>query len=144
MANYLIPIAISSQLDDTGVERVHAAPRSDRVRVYTEICAEDRGFYTWGGSGSNANMVITGGIESAWGVDNAPQWLIDLSLTNGSTFIVDFFDNGVYTTYETDGAGGAELVSGQSVSEGDYGRGVIYSADMSQSVCFIWQIPTAG
>lgn len=124
----LVPIAISSELDDTGHERIHTA---HKVPVPVPPCVLAKSYAVWGGSGNND------GINSA-GLVNVPEWL---NTADSPTILVDFFDDANYLTYQGDTYGWWTLTGSPTVFGVASGHGTIYSADMSNSVCFDWQIP---
>lgn len=144
----LIPAAISSGLDNTGEERIHAAPIINVTRPVAapNLCLDATGHEVWGGGTSNSMQVYPTEDNPDQGFENAPQWLID-ACDNSEGFLIDFFDEGDYITYVTYGEGNnnAQMAPDQDPIEFDaerpITRGVIYSMDMSQSICMNWFIP---
>jgi len=86
----LIPAAVSSQLDDTGEERIHVAPIVQVNRPVYEgggTCL-DTGVYTYGSS--QAGMIALNRIEIITAEEYWPTWLRNVE--NGQSVYFAFND----------------------------------------------------
>lgn len=126
----LVPAAISSELDDSGQERIHVANKVT-LSAPPAACAEALGYDAWGGSGTNYLLNVLGTL-------NAPTWL---NSTDNPIIYVDFFDDGNRIAYQAASQYRYEHMLLEDSLGSGAGRGTIYSQDMSQSVCFDWSIP---
>jgi hypothetical protein len=133
----MVPAAVSSELDDGGEERIHIANKQPEQFTPTPPanCATGIGYDVWSSGGNNFTILFAG-------LTNVPDWLAEIP----SVILIDFFDDGIIDTYdwvpELDDR--YEIRGEATVSGPSSGRGVIYSEDMSQSVCFDWEIPTGA
>lgn len=131
----LVPAAISSELDDSGQERIHVANKV--VSVPSSGCAVASGYAAWGW-GSAYMLKVYADVDGP-GVQNAPDWL---ATYDEATLHIDFYDDGNMLLYNRDTGPYFYRAPGQeSPDGGSSGRGTIYNADMSKSVCFTWDIP---
>lgn len=130
----IIPAAVSSELDNTGEERIHIANKqggTSTAPTPPATCTTAINFPAWDESGTNANLYPVG-------MTDMPSWLNEIP----DTILIDFFDNGTLITYNWNpNFGGYWEIDGVAAISNESGRGVIYSADMSQSICFDWEIP---
>lgn len=132
----MVPAAVSSELDDGGEERIHIAPKQEPVLVDIVDpggdCTTALGSAAWGNGGSNFELTYAG-------VTAMPDWLAEAP----DFILIDFFDTGNNVTYAWSTLNQLwERQDGEPLLGPQSGRGTIYSEDMSQSVCFDWQIPT--
>lgn len=126
----LVPAAISSELDDSGQERIHIANKIT-LSAPPIVCTEGKGSPAWGGGGSNSSLYVSGTL-------NAPTWLNGV---DNPIIYVDFFDDGNMAAYQAASQYHYDRMSPENSIGTEAGRGTIYSQDMSQSVCFEWEIP---
>ena len=134
----LVPAAISSELDDSGEERIHVA---NKVIPTAGLCAaaNDAIGASWNGNLHNKDLVYLY-------MTNTPSWLYPTDTGFAPAIHIDFYNTGdavpyYYASQEVYGYTGWH-------KDGEYptinapasGHGTIYNADMSQSVCFDWEI----
>ena len=136
----LIPAAVSSELDDSGRERIHIANKQI-VSDVPVLCATapQAAWYTGADSSKLIYTFMT----------NTPSWLVpDPSRPKTVDIYIDFYDDGDVIPYYHD----SYAEDDEWYAHGEYpviygpktGKGTIYSSDMSQSVCFNWNIPGGG
>lgn len=135
----LVPAAISSELDDSGQERIHVANKVTLSAPHA-VRAEASGYGAWGGSGGNRGLYLTAWAFGA-GVIDKPDWLENYT---EDTLWIDFYNDGNLSEYNAVGGtfSAYDLYEGSpSISAPASGHGTIYNTDMSKSVCFDWSIP---
>ena len=134
----LVPAAISSELDDSGQERIHVANKVT-LSAPPAVCAEASGYGAWGGNGSNWYLYLTAWAFGA-GVIDKPGWLENYT---EDTLWIDFYNDGNLSAYYAiDATFSAYNLSEDSpaITAPASGHGTIYNTDMSKSVCFDWSI----
>lgn len=126
----LVPAAISSELDDGGEERIHIANKQAEILTPPALCVEAIGIPAWTTSGNS-------GVLRVAGLVNNPDWLQVVE----DYIRIDFYDDGNNTRYLPWDENQWNSMSEVNIDGPASGRGVIYTDDMSQSVCFDWEIP---
>lgn len=144
----IVPSAVSSELDDGGEERIHIANKQPEVVVPPippAYCTAAITYNEWGGFGTNDSFYVyydPDGVNPE-GMQDSPEWLIQAAL-NGEQIQVDFYNDGylrLYNHHSGNYYSLADYASDVIYTTEELVRGTIYNSDMSQSICFDWQIP---
>lgn len=132
----MVPAAVSSELDDSGEERIHIANKvvPQNTPAPPQDCASAIPA-TWRCNNNNTEL-------SYEYLSGAPDWLYPVDTDTEPALHIDFYDDGndVPYYYSTEFDGWYKHGEYPTVTGPETGRGVIYSADYSQSVCFNWNI----
>lgn len=140
----IVPAAVSSELDDSGEERIHIANKQvPSTPVVGCATANDVFGNAWGEESHNEHLVYLY-------MTNTPSWLYPTDTGFNPAIRIDFYNTGdivpyYYASEENYGYTGWYKHGEYPVIDAPAsGHGTIYSADMSQSVCFDWSIPEQG
>lgn len=146
----IVPAAVSSQLDQGGEERIHIANTQSTVvdSNEEEDCLFAVSYEEWGGAGNNSSFYAyydPNKHSGPEGMQDSPEWIRQAGFA-GRDLLLDFYDDGNWVPYNHVTENTWRMADGYDMiySDGsqDLVKGTIYSWDMSQSVCFYWNIPT--
>lgn len=134
MARILYPIAISSQLDVTGEERIHAAPYYKAARLYVFIITGDVPDGTIGENVTGAYTAIGGEIPYTFEVISG-QFPPGLTLDEGGTYSGVFTEVGTFswTIRATDDSGATATLNDTAEVEALYYSSTLYPLEVLET-----------